>query len=310
MLLKEVFAPRVYDENFDTNLAGRQQRGQWNIRLNPKFGDFFGDEYVRFPIGVRYNFSKWYEMVTDFGLYFGNPFDDGNGIGFYEWRVGGKYSWLDVGGSGYNIATGINATMPIADPPPELSDGYARYNPYISVSHRLKNSPNWMAYFNLTYQFVEETPFRADPIQPQPKDRIFLRPGVIHYPGGHYRYSLELEYRTNALDFRGPEYKDSLPPVEDRPDGFRRATWILATEEVHEVIIRPGITWFPTRSIRNGVRIPGNWDLSLVLDIPVIEETGEDFGVNLRFRWYYDYRAFVMKDLPELIRKSTQLTSP
>jgi hypothetical protein len=297
--LRQVFEPRVYDELFDTNLPGAQQKGQLSLRLNPKFGDFFGDDYVRFPIGLRYSFSRYFEVFSDLGTYVPNPFGSGSGAGLYMWTVGGKYSWLEVWDTDINLAAGIVAEMPISDPPIELTDGYARFEPYISLSRQLKENPHWLLYLNVAYEFVENTPFRADPVDPQPKDRIFLRPGFVYYPGGNFRYSFELEYRTNALDFRDASGPRPLPSFNP-PPGFRRENWYLAFTSVHEVLAYPSITWFPTKEVRDGIFIPGNWDVGIRFKLPLIEETGQDFGVSIRFRWYYDYRKFIAQDLPGL----------
>lgn len=301
-LLKQIFTPRVNDELFDTNLPGIRPKGQWSITLNPKFGDFFNDDYVRFPFGFRYNPSRHFEVFTEFGGYFPNPFGDGSKAGLYNWRAGGKYSWMGVGGTNFNIAPGFVADVPVMDPPIELSDGYARYEPYVSISRQLREHPHWLVYLNLAYQFVENTPFRATPIQPQPRDRIFVRPGFIFYPGGNFRYSFEIEYRTNALDFRKAQGPAPLGQVEP-PPGFSYENWVLAFKEVHEVIVYPSITWFPKKEIREGLFIPGNWDVGMQLRVPVVEETGVDFGISIRFRWYYDYRKLLAKDLPSLFKR-------
>ncbi|MGC9452612.1 MAG: hypothetical protein ACP5I4_14330 [Oceanipulchritudo sp.] len=303
MLLRQVFAPRVNDELFDTNLPGVRQKGQWSISLNPKFADFLDDDYVRFPFGIRYNPSRYFEVFTDFGGYFPNPFGDGSKAGLYNWRFGGKYSWMGVGGTRFNIAPGFTADIPVMNPPVELGDGYARYLPYVSISRHLRNHPRWLVFLNLAYQFLENTPFRAVPILPQPRDRLFVRPGFIYYPGGNFRYSFELEYRTNALDFRKAE--GPVPSGQSGPaPGFGHAGWVLAYREVHEVIAYPSITWFPQKEIRDGLFIPGNWDVGIQLSLPLKEETGEDWGLSLRFRWYYDYRKLLARDIPSLFTRS------
>ena len=51
---------------------------------------------------------------------------------------------------------------------------------------------------------------------------------------------------------------------------------------------------------RDGIFIPGNWDVGIRFKLPVIEETGQDFGISIRFRWYYDYRKLIAQDIPGL----------
>ena len=301
-ILKRFFAPRVFGQSFDTNLPSRQARGRWSLRLSPKFSDFLKKEHVRVPVRVSYDFSNWFEAFTDVGTYFSNPFDNGGSSGFYNWRLGAKYSWVGVAGSDYSVAIGAQADMPFSDPPLELKDGYARYEPYLSISKHLPQHQKWLVYLNLAYEFVNRTPFQAKSISPQPRDRQFIRPGAIYYPGGNFRYSVEVEYRTNILDFRNDYTRvDRIP--ETLPEYSRYENWVLAHREVHEVVVHPAITWFPTREVRDGLIIPGNWDLGIRLDLPIIEETREDFGLSVRFRWYYDYRKFIAQDLRNLFNR-------
>jgi hypothetical protein len=297
---RDYAAGRLYDTLFDTALPGQYKEGEWSLRLQPKFGDFLDDDYVRFLVGLRYNFSNYFDIRGDIGSYFMNPLGDGKGSGLYTFRLSTRYTWFEFPGPNNNLAVGIKMTFPISDPPPDLTDEYARYEPYLTISHHPTRHPNWLFYLNTAFEVVEVPPFRTDPETPHPRDQFYLRPGLIYYKGGHFRYSLELEYRTNTLHFRR---KDSLPDGYTGPpsDAQRPANWILAYEPVHEIILYPGVTWFPTRKIRDGLWIPGNWDLGARIKIPVIEETGQDFGISVRFRWFYDYRKFIREDLPNLI---------
>jgi len=278
-----LLAPRVFHEIFDTDLPGVDADSALQFRLNPKFGDVVRDDYIRWPIGVRYNFNTHLEGQFDYGLYSGNPFGSGDGFGSYEIVPGFKYTMRHLFESDWNLAFGARARLPIADPPVEITDGYARYLPFLSFSRELNRDPAVLGYVNLRYEWVDETPFTAHPVVPQPRDRIFVMPGVIYYPGGRFRYGLELEYRTSAI---------SLSASEDRPsdlEGPLTDHQVRAYDTVHELIAHPSITWFPTHKTRQGMRLPGNWDLGMRIDIPLVEETGEDFGLSVRFRWYYNY---------------------
>lgn len=290
-------AARLYDELFDTALPGQYKKGEWDLSLQPKMSDFIHDDYVRFLTGIRYSFSNYFDAHARLGTYFMNPVGDGNGVGLFQVQFGGRYTWFNFPGKQNNMAIGIDTELPVSDPPLELTDRYARTRPYITVSHQVNSHATWVMYLNSMFEVVHDSPSTDDPVSPRPRDRLFLRPGLIYYPGGSFRYSLELEYRTNALHFRGsnraPEGYTGPPD-----NAFRPENWILAYEDVHELMIEPGITWFPAKEIRDGLWLPGQWDLGVRLEIPLVEETGEDIGISLRFRWFYDYRKFIREDLP------------
>ena len=294
------FFARVFDENFDTFLPQIQNEGQWSLRFSPKLGDFFDDEYVRIRGAARYNFSDYFEASLGLGTYFGNPFDDGDGAGLYSVYGGFKYTWMDVWGRGWHSAVGANFEIPTEKSPLEITDRYARYEPYVALSHQLEEHPEYLIYVNTSYQFIDNSLFDAEPVDLQPRDQLFVRPGVVYYPGGKYRYSVELEYRTNALDFRNDYAVQPLPA--DANPFYRPDNWILASREVHEFVVYPGITWFPKQEFREGFFLPGNWDVGLRFELPLIEETGRDFGVSMRFRWYYDYEKLLLENLPERLR--------
>jgi hypothetical protein len=291
------FASRLYHEIFDTELPGVNFDEALDFRFSPKFSDLFGDDYIRWPVGVRYNFNTHLEGHFDLGLYTGNPFGSGDGAGAYSIEPGFKYTLRRIFGSDWNMAFGLRTRLPLADPPIEISDGYARYQPYLSFSRRLRKDPALLGYLNLRYEVVADTPFTAHPEIPQPRDRISVSPGLIYYPGGRFRYGLELEYRTNAW---------SLSETEKAPEGLSpplTPVEIRAFRSVHELIAYPSITWFPTRETRHGMWIPGNYDIGLRFEVPLVEKTGEDFAVSVRFRWYYNYRKFLQRDLPQMFRR-------
>lgn len=291
------FAPRLFYDIFDTELPGIGYDDAWHLRLNPKFSDVFGDDYIRWPIGVRYNFNTLLEGQFDLGVYTGNPFDSGDGAGFYDIEPGFKYTVRRLHETKWDMAVGLRSSIPIADPPLEVTDGFARYIPYVTFSREMKTDPRLLGYLNLRYELVANTPFTANPVIPEPRDRVFVVPGVIYYPGGHFRYGLELEYRTNALALSGHAKRpaDLVGPLT--PEQTR------AYETTHELIALPSVTWFPSRETRAGFRIPGNWDVGVRLELPIAEQTGEDFAVSVRFRWYYNYRHFLARDLPQLFRR-------
>ena len=195
---------RVYSDLFGTGLPSFFREGNSRIRLNPKFGDFFDDPYVRFPIGLEYSFSNYFEGVIDIGTYFPNPFNSGGDWGTYNLRVGGKYSWWSFADSEYNLSVGFSSDMPWSNPPIEVTDGWARHEPFIAISRELNEDPATFVYLNVAYEVVGTSPFTSHPVSPRPKDRVFLRPGMIYYPGGNYRYSAEVEYRTSMFDGRTP----------------------------------------------------------------------------------------------------------
>ena len=284
---KRTVLPQAFDELFDTILPGQYKEGEWSLRLNPKLSDFIHDDYVRMNAGIRYSFSNYFDAYTDLGTWFGNPFKDGDGIGLYLWTLGTRYTWYNIADSNTDLAAGFIADFPIGKPPVDLSDGYTRYSPYFVVSHRFDKARNYLFYINTTYQIVADTPLRASSPYDKANDRLFLKPGAIYYPGGHIRYSLEVEYSTNMFDYSDDEYLPGEPPP------YLQEEWYLAHREVHEVVVLPGITWFPNSSKDDRFILPGHWDLSVQLEVPVIEETGRDFGINLRLRWYFDYLKLI-----------------
>ncbi len=284
---------RVYSDLFGTGLPSFFREGTWRLRLNPKMGDFIDKENVHFPIGLEYNFSDYFEVFTDVGTYFPNPFDSGGDWGTYNLRVGGKYSWWNFWDTPYNVSLGFRSDMPWSDPPLDVADGWARHEPFVAISREMNRDPATLVYLNMAYEFIGESPFTSNPISPRPKDRFFIRPGLIYYPGGNYRYSAEFEYRTSRFDSRTPNAADYVDWI-----GTREYT--RAFTKVDEIFISPGITWFPTEEFREGFFVPGNWDIGIKLEIPIIEETDESIGVSVRFRWYYDYDEYLKTQLKNL----------
>ncbi len=291
--LKQLLNSRIYNDVFLSELPSLLTEGQWRLRLSPKLGDFFGDEYIRLRIGASYNFSDYFEASVETGSYFPNPFDDASRAGFSDIKLGAKYSWWNLKESGYNLSLSYTAQVPFSNPPLELFDGYARYQPSISISKEISENPAILSYLNITYEFIGESPFETAPEIPIPRNRLFLRPGIIYYPGGNYRYEFEVEYRTNTINSVRPQayiYSDT--------DDI--AARILAFESLHEFYLSPTVTWFPTEKTRKGMVIPGNWDVSVRLQIPVAGETQDNLEVSMKFNWYFDYESYLKNQFERL----------
>lgn len=75
---------RIYSDLFETGLPSFFREGNYRLRLNSKFGDFFDDDYIRFPVGLEYSFSDNFEGIVDVGTYFPNPFNSGGGWGSHK----------------------------------------------------------------------------------------------------------------------------------------------------------------------------------------------------------------------------------
>ena len=252
---------QFFDSLFNTELPFTNEKSDWQLHLSPKFKDIVNEPFIRFPMEMRYGFSPYSEGSIGYTPFIGNPFDSQtqDSAGFLE--LGFKHRAKKFINDSWELAYGINARLPMDEIPTDyIRDNFARYQPYVVVTHQFHPTEPWSWFLNLSYDHIDRDPFRLARYDPKPNSLGIVRPGFIFGPKGEWRYSIEYEYKT------------------DRVDG--------GNSDSHAII--PGIAWFPNREKRD-IPIPGDFDLGLTFEYylkQLPEELDQsDLQVSLRVRW-------------------------
>ncbi len=243
----------------DTMLPGVLDKENITLSFKPKFGDLRDEEYIRFPIELRYGYTDRLELQTGLVPFTPSPINSGRdhrwGLG--EARLGAKYDLGKTLGFFDDTTLGLENRIPLGKPPVELNDHYTHVKPFVSSARQLVRWPSTTFYTNLSYDRAVKLTKR-DPAPPEVERRHILEfsPGLLFKPS---EFGYFAEYRIRHLD---------------EEIGYRLG---------HEVQV--GTIWDIPLERTAGWNLPGKWQLELAYKVGHEEGRETDHGVSARVNW-------------------------
>jgi hypothetical protein len=243
----------------DTMLPGVLDEHNITLHFRPKFGDLRDEEYMRFPMELRYGLTDRVELQGGIVPFTPSPFNRGRdhrwGLG--EAKVGMRY---DVGPTLKffdETTVGFETRIPLGNPPIELNDHYTDVKPFVAAARTLRIWPSTRFYANLSYdRSVKLTPRSAPPWEVMRRHVFEVAPGLLYKPS---QFGYFAEYRLRHID----------EPLETR----------LAHEvqfgTIWEVPLERSAKW----------HLPGKWQLEVAYRISHEESRETDHGVSARVNW-------------------------
>jgi hypothetical protein len=199
---------------FDFQLPKLIRPESVRFTLNPLFGDVLHRDYVRFRTGLRYAFTKHFEVSAEVVPFFDNFGGAGDsGFGVAEYRFGTKIGWHALLDPIVDTAFGATVAMPAPGAPEPLTIGTSRFTPYIVFSRDLAGTPGLGVFLNLAYECFDSDPAPARIPRYRPvHDNLIVTPGIVLHRAP-WHYTLATALRTTALDNDSHEYFSILPSL-------------------------------------------------------------------------------------------------
>ncbi len=254
-------------EFLDTMLPGVLDEHNMTFHFRPKFSDLRDEEYMRFPLEIRYGIKRNWELSAGVTPHIPSPFNSGRD---HRWGAGeAKFGTRhDVGrlvGFFDETTIGVETRAPLGNPPIELNDHYAHIKPFVAAAHTLSIWPSTTFYANLSYdRSVTLTTRDAPPPEVVRRHVIEVAPGILYKPSqlGYFT-----EYRFQHIA---------------EPDA-----WHLRHE------FRAGTIWDIPLKRTEKWRLPGKWQLELAYRY--IHEEGRDrgHGILTRVNWRTSLREVI-----------------
>lgn len=246
-------------EFFDTMLPGVLQEKNVTLHFTPKFSDLRDNEYIRYPLELRYGASENWELSGGFTPYTPNPFNRGRehrwGLG--EMKLGSRYDIDGALGFFDDTTLGLETRIPLGKPPTDVNDHYTHIKPFVSAARAIRMWPDVTFYSNLSYdRSVELTDREAPPPWVVRRNIIEISPGLLFKPS-------EIGY------FGEYHWKHITEPTE----------WHLA----HEVQV--GTIWDIPKWRTEKWNLPGKWQLEFAYKFTQEEGRGNDHGISARVNW-------------------------
>ncbi len=246
-------------EFFDTMLPGVLEENNITLHFRPKFSDLRNNEYMRFPLELRYGLTDKWELQTGLVPFTPNVFNGGRDHrwGPGEAKLGTRY---DIGNTlpfFDETTVGFETRVPLGRPPIKLNDHYTHVKPFVSAARNLRMWPSTTFYANLSYDRSVDLTHRSPPPAAVVRANIIeVSPGLLYKPS-------ELGYFT--------EYR------------FRHICEDQGWHLSHE--LQFGTIWDIPLSRTEKWRLPGKWQLELAYKLGHEEGRGSDQGVSARVNW-------------------------
>lgn len=246
-------------EFFDTMLPGVLEQHNMTLHFTPKFSDLRDNEYIRFPLELRYGLTDQWELTGGLTPFTPSPINGGRDHrwGPGEFKLGARYDLDGLLPFFDDTTVGVENRIPLGKPPVELNDHYTHVKPFVSMARNLRIWPQTTFYLNLSYdRSVELTHREAPPPEVMRRNIIELNPGLLFKPGelGYFA-----EYRWRHIT--------------------EETEWHLA----HEVHF--GAIWDVPLARTAKWNLPGKWQLELGYKINHEEGRGTDHGIAARVNW-------------------------
>ncbi len=261
---------------FDTTLPGVLDAHDLTLSFRPKLADLRDQEYIRFPVLLRYGLTDRWELQGGLVPFAPNPFNRGreHRWGPGEARLGARYDFRCPFGFFDQTTAGLDFRIPVGRPPVELNDHYTHVRPSLSAARDLASLPSTKFYLNFAYdRSVDLTHRSPPPAAVIRRNTIELAPGLLYKPG-------QLGYFT--------EYR------------FRHFSEDVGPHLGHEVQL--GTIWDVPLARSAAWKLPGKWQLELAYRVTREEGRATDHGVSARVNWRTTLR--------EVLAHGRSLTSP
>jgi hypothetical protein len=244
---------------FDTMLPGVLEERNMTVHFRPKFGDLRDEEYMRFPVELRYGLTDRWELQGGLVPFTPNPFNRGleHRWGPGEAKLGARYDLRSLVPFFDDTTVGIETRIPLGRPPIYLNDHYTHLKPFVAAARKLHIWPSTTFYANLAYDRSVDLTHRAAPPAEVVRRNIFeVAPGILFKPSelGYFA-----EYRLQHI----------------RED----TGWYFA----HQVQF--GAIWDIPLTRTQNWKLPGKWQLELAYRISHDEGRDMDQGVSARVNW-------------------------
>lgn len=256
-------------EFFDTRLPGVLEERNMTLHFKPKFSDLRDEEYMRFPLELRYGLSHRWELSAGLTPFVPNPINEGRDHrwGPGEIKLGARHDLGLLFNFFQETTVGVETRIPWGKPPVELNDHYTHVKPYVSAARRLLRWPSTTFYANLSYdRSVKLTPRDPPPPEVIRRNIIEVAPGLLYRPS-ELGYFAEYHFRHI-----GQEHD-----------------WHLAHE------IQLGTIWDVPLARSEKWNLPGKWQIELAYKVGYEEGLGDNHGIAARVNWRTTLREVLAK---------------
>ena len=218
-------------EVFQSEVVYTQEKGEVQITVSPTFGKGGGGRLLQTPLSLEYGVTdKWQvELEWQPASFRREAGDEGTARGTGDLRFGTKYSFMNVRGSSFHSAVGLEVGLPTGSADKGLSEGFVEYEPCFILARDFPKLKGAQLFTQVGVGLLQRPKGRASEDGDEPAAHEFNLNVGGFIPVRHVVLTGELNWQTNRWNHGGQE---------------------------SSLYFTPGLVWHPTRSWEVGVGVP------------------------------------------------------
>jgi hypothetical protein len=199
-------------EVFRTRLVYPQERGELQLTFTSRFGRRDGHSMFQTP-SLEYGITDRWQMEVEWDGH-RHRVETGEvatrGVG--DMSIGTQYSFMNMAGSKFHSAAGVEVVLPLANIEKELTEGFVEYEPYFIVARDFPKLNRMQLFSQIGLGLVQRVRHRADLDEDEPAAHEFNLSAGMFVPFRKAVFTGEYEFSTNRWNNRGQEREMSVTP--------------------------------------------------------------------------------------------------
>ncbi|MET0625252.1 MAG: hypothetical protein ABW250_20105 [Pyrinomonadaceae bacterium] len=218
-------------EVFQTEMVYPQERGEVQVTFSPTFARGGDRRLFQSPLTIEYGLTdKWQVEVEWQAATFRRQADDGETArGSGDLRLGTKYSLMNVRGSDFHTAVGLEVGLPVGNVEKGLGEGFIEYEPYLVLARDLPRLNRAQVFAQVGVGLLQRVKRPRAEDEDEPAAHEFNLNAGVFVPVRRLVVTGEISWQTNR--------------------------WNHGGDESH-LYVTPGVVWHPFGAWEVGVGVP------------------------------------------------------
>ncbi len=187
---------------FTSDLPDVGRKHSLRLIWHPHLADLVKYDYFRTDLGLKYTLSSRLELRAFTSSYFAHGLGDAgffDDAGFGAVQFGAKFRFKEKLLGRWESAIGTRYSIPINDPPADVTDGLEHRTLFATFARPLKSHPNLRVFWGIGADFVQETSFAGRNEDNDLRDSNHYLSGGLVIDRERTHYTLEGKWTTTRL---------------------------------------------------------------------------------------------------------------
>lgn len=221
---------RPLEELFKTDLVYAQEKGEWQLEVAPFYQNNSSGNLWTLPLSMEYGLTDNWQVEAEWDAFVQHVSGEhSSSCGIGDLEVGSQYSFMNLGGSSFDLAPRFSIGIPLGDVNKGLSEGFMEYTPAVILARDFPQFHHLQLFSEIGLGIVRRVKKPAVVAQAAPAaDGLNFGAGFF-VPVSQGTVTLEFNWNNNQWNHHG---------------------------EDNEFYLTPGCTWKPLKGLEIGLGIP------------------------------------------------------